>query len=413
MSENPTPSIRHITLDVIRGFAVMGILAMNIIAFAMPEWAYITPQAYGGETLADQITWFVSFVFIDGKMRGLFSLLFGASMMLIIRRAQAKGENPSKIHYARMAWLAVFGLVHYFFIWFGDILFLYACVGALAFLFRDWEPRRLILTALIIQGIGTVLWGIQFGGLQVFQFMALQGGASMDLVQQYREVLNSVDFDYHIAEDLALHRGAYGPIVSEKLADFWSPLTTVSQSLADTLPLMMLGMALQKNGFLTVGYDRSVYVLWIKRLVPAGLLLTILLAVWVMASGFDRITALAVFLVWSVIPRMMLSIGYAAVLVLLVQRMPHSAFIARIAATGQAAFSNYLGASIAMTFLFYGYGFGLYGHVSRTGLLPIVFGAWAVMLFWSKPWLAKYRYGPMEWLWRSLARGALQPLRRL
>ena len=117
---------RHISLDAMRGFAVMGILAMNIIGFAMPEWAYVTPAAYGTDTLADKIAWAFSFIFIDGKMRGLFSLLFGASMMLVIDRAAANGESPAQVHFRRMAWLALFGLAHYFFIWFGDILFLYA-----------------------------------------------------------------------------------------------------------------------------------------------------------------------------------------------------------------------------------------------------------------------------------------------
>ena len=99
---------RHITLDAMRGFAVMGILAMNIIAFAMPEWAYVTPLAYGGESLADRIAWFLSAVFVDGKMRGLFSLLFGASLMLITERAEAKGASAARTHYARMVWLALF-----------------------------------------------------------------------------------------------------------------------------------------------------------------------------------------------------------------------------------------------------------------------------------------------------------------
>ena len=131
MQQAATDETRLITLDAIRGFAVMGILAMNIVAFAMPEWAYVTPIAYGGETVADRVAWLFSFIFIDGKMRGLFSLLFGASMLLIIERADAKGESAAKVHYSRMFWLALFGLAHYFFIWFGDILFLYASVGCI------------------------------------------------------------------------------------------------------------------------------------------------------------------------------------------------------------------------------------------------------------------------------------------
>ena len=405
-------SARLITLDAMRGFAVMGILAMNIVAFSMPEWAYVTPLAYGGETQSDRIAWLFSFVFIDGKMRGLFSLLFGASMMLIIESADARGESAKKVHYTRMFWLALFGLAHYFFIWFGDILFLYASVGCIAFLFRNWEPLRLIKWALIIFGIGLLLWGVQFGGLQVLQMLATAPDASPDLVKQYQDIKNSPDFSLNVAEQIALHRGDYSAIVADKLAEWYSPLMLVLQSITETLPLMMIGMAMKKNGFLTGEWTRADYAIWVKKLVPLGLLLSALLATWVAANGYDLITSLAVFLVWNAIPRLMLTIGYAALLIMLIEQIAGSGFIARVAATGQAAFTNYLGTSIVMTTVFYGYGLGLFGFVSRLELWLFVFGAWAVMLLWSKPWLAQFRYGPLEWLWRSLARMKLQPMKR-
>jgi uncharacterized protein len=403
---------RHITLDAMRGFAVMGILAMNIVGFSMPEWAYVTPKAYAGETLGDQIAWIFSFVFIDGKMRGLFSLLFGASMMLIIERADAKGESAKKVHYSRMFWLALFGLAHYFFIWFGDILFLYAIVGCIAFLFRNWEPQRLIKWALIIFGLGFLLWGLQFGGLQVLQFAANMPGADPETVKQYREIMAAPDFNMNVAKELAIYRGGYAGILQHRLDDWSGPLMLVVQSIAETLPLMMIGMACKKNGFLTGEWDRADYARWAKRLVPAGLVLTTLLAVWVASTGYDLITSLAVFISWSAIPKLMLTVGYAALLVMLVQRLEGSGFIARVAAAGQAAFTNYLGTSIVMTTIFYGYGLGLFGDISRPGLWMFVLGAWVVMLLWSKPWLERFRYGPLEWLWRSLARMKIQPLAR-
>jgi uncharacterized protein len=403
---------RLITLDAMRGFAVMGILAMNIIAFAMPQWAYVTPLAYGGEALADRIAWFFSYVFIDGKMRGLFSLLFGASMMLIIERADAKQESAAKVHYTRMLWLALFGLAHYFFIWFGDILFLYASVGCIAFLFRNWEPRRLIKWALIILGLGVVLWGLQFGGMQALQMAATAPGADAELVKMYKEIKSSPDFDFNVAKEIALHRGDYGPIVAERLAEWYNPLTLIVQSITETLPLMMIGMAAKKNGFLTGEWAHTDYARWAKKLLIPGLLLTVLVAATVIISGYDKISALAALFAWGSIPRIMVTIGYAALLVMLIERLSSSGFISRVAATGQAAFTNYLGTSIVMTTIFYGYGFGLYGFVSRIELWLFVIGAWVVMLLWSKPWLEHFRYGPLEWLWRSLARMKLQPMRR-
>ncbi len=407
-----TEATRHVTLDAMRGFAVMGILAMNIIGFAMPEMAYVTPKAYAGDTLSDQVAWIFSFTFIEGKMRGLFSLLFGASLMLIIERADAKGESAAKVHYSRMFWLALFGLAHYFFVWFGDILFLYAAVGSIAFLFRNWAPRRLIKWALIIFGIGFLLWGVQFGGLQILQFFATQPGADAETVKMYREITSSPDFDLNVANELALHRGSWWPIVADKLDEWYTPFTLILQSITETLPLMMIGMAMKKNGFITGEWDRADYVRWAKKLVPLGMVLSVVLTAWVVAVQYDLITSLAVFIAWNAIPQLMLTIGYAALLIMLVQRFSGGAFIERVAAAGQAAFTNYLGTSIIMTTIFYGYGFGLFGYVGRIELWAFVIGAWAVMLLWSKPWLERFRYGPLEWLWRSLARLKIQPLAR-
>lgn len=403
---------RLITLDAMRGFAVMGILAMNIVAFAMPEWAYVTPLAYGGDTQSDRIAWLVSFILIDGKMRGLLSLLFGASMMLIIERAQAKGESAAQVHYSRMFWLALFGLAHFFFIWMGDILFLYASIGCIAFLFRNWESERLLKWALIIFAIGIAVWGLQFGGLQLMQMTATAPGASPDLVRQYREIMASPEFDFDIARQLELHRGQYTGIVADQLADWTAPFALVLRSIGETLPLMMIGMALKKNGFITGEWVQSDYARWARKMLIPGMILSILAGGAVVFAGYDRIVALSVLFAWGAIPRLMLTIGYAALLIMLIEKMARTDLMARIAAAGQAAFTNYIGTSIVMTTIFYGYGLGLFGYVSRVELWLFVIGAWVIMLLWSKPWIERYRYGPLEWLWRSLARMKLQPLRR-
>jgi uncharacterized protein len=339
-------------------------------------------------------------------------LLFGASLMLVIDRAVAKGESAAQVHYRRMAWLAVFGLAHYFFIWFGDILFLYAIIGMIAFRFRNWPPGRLVKIACIIFAVGLALWGIQFGALQIFQYFATRPDATADMARQFRELMDSADLAFNIAPDLALHRSSYAAITMDRLDEWSTPLILVVQSIGETLPLMMIGMAMQKSGFMTGNWDAIDYRRWVMRTLPVGLLLTLVLGVWIVAVDFDRITALAVFFFWGAIPRIMLTVGYAAVLILIIRRYQNHPMLARVAATGRAAFSNYLGTSIVMTTIFYGYGFGLFGHVGRTGLWVFVLGAWAVMLLWSKPWLMKFHYGPLEWLWRSLARGKVQIMRR-
>jgi len=403
---------RNITLDALRGFAVMGILAMNIVAFAMPDTAYITPLASVPQTASDPLSWLVSFVLIDGKMRGLFSLLFGASMLLIIERAAAKGEDPARVHYRRMAWLAVFGLVHFFFIWSGDILFLYAVIGSIAFLAHQWEPRRLIKWALGLYLFGMVLWAMVYGAMLFLEVTASAPGADAALVKAYQGMMDSPYMSIDGTEYLAIYQGGYGGILAHRVGEWDAPLTLVMQGITETLPLMWLGMALFKTGFLTGALDSAVYRRWAWRLVPAGLILTLIAGLVVWQLGLGPIAALNGMFAWTIIPRLMLTLGYAALLVLAVRALAGSGLIARVAATGQAAITNYLGTSIIMTMLFYGYGMGLYASINRTALWLFVLGAWAVMLLWSKPWLNRFRYGPLEWLWRSLARGAFQPMQR-
>jgi uncharacterized protein len=402
---------RNIHLDALRGFAVMGILAMNIIGFAMPESAYISPAAYGGDAWVDRLSWLFSFIFVDGKMRGLFSLLFGASMMLIVDRAEAKQQSAAKVHYARMFWLAIFGLAHFFLLWFGDILFLYAVIGSLAFLVHHWQAKRLIKWALIIYGIGCLFFMSQFGALQFLQWAAAQPGADPDTVRSFADMMASGDFTMDIAKELAIHRGSWAGIVGEKFGQWFMPLAQIPLSITETLPLMLLGMAMKKNGFLTGDWAVSDYRRWIRRLLLPGLILYALCAAWAWAAGFDFITCLAVFLGWSMLPRLMLTIAYAGLLILLIRALSGSFLLGRVAATGRAAFTNYLGTSMVMTTIFYGYGFGLFGYVSRPILWLIVIAAWAAMLSWSKPWLDRFHFGPLEWLWRSLARMQWQPMR--
>lgn len=405
-------SERLITLDAMRGVAVMGILAMNIVAFAMPEMAYVSPRAYGGETASDLAAWAFGFILFDGKMRGLFSILFGASMLLIIDRAEATGQDPRSIHLRRMAWLAVFGLCHYYFIWWGDILFLYAAVGCVAFRFRKWQPRRLIKWALGLFTLGVVLTSLFFGAQLALASAADDPASPMaEAGQGVREEYARIDGE--VTAELALFRGPYLPILDERLDNAINPLVMVLMSFLETLPLMMIGMALFRNGFLTGAWSMSDYRRTAMRWLPPGLALTLLVAWLQWRADFDYVVAVNAFLAWAAPGRLMMTIAYAALLVLIIRSAAGSGLIARVAAAGRAAFSNYLGTSIVMTTVFYGYGLGLFGDVGRWTLYLVCLGMWALMLLWSKPWLDRFHYGPLEWLWRSLSRGALQPMRKV
>ncbi len=408
-----TTTTRYLTLDALRGFAVMGILMMNIIAFSMPEMAYFSPAIFGGTDTPDVVAWLLSFILVDGKMRGLFTILFGASMMLVIERATAKGENPAKVHYSRMLWLAVFGLAHYFLIWWGDILFLYAAVGCIAFFMADWESKKLIRVGLIIYAIGFAINLLFTGSLIYLQYLALEAGPGSSMDLEYQEAMKDIATSAAaLARDIAIHQGSYATILADKFAEhLWGPLGLILLSFTETLPFMMIGMALYKNGFMTGEWEIERYKSFGIRLTGIGLLLIVPLAVFMFLNISDPLVAFNTSIAWSMPSRLLMTIGYAALLILLIQAFSKSALLHRVAGAGRAAFTNYLGTSILMTFIFYGWGLGLYGTIDRAELYLFVPSAWIIMLLWSKPWLMRFRYGPLEWLWRSLSRLEVQPIK--
>jgi uncharacterized protein len=406
------PGARYIELDALRGFAVMGILAMNIVGFALPGNAYMNPDMAGGSTGADLLSWFFGFIFIDGKMRGLFSLLFGASLFLVTSLAEAKGQSPAKTHYSRMFWLGFFGLIHFFFLWFGDILFLYAAIGSIAYLFRNSTAESLIKKAVAIYVGGFVMWAFLMATIFVFQSQVEIPGADIAMVEAYQEMLDGMGFtSAAIAKDVALYQSGFVDIANHKLTTMtFQPLYSIFQAGLETLPFMMLGIAMMKNGFFLGKLSHEAYRKWALWMILTGTILSTALALLAYYSEFEPVLLINITIAWTLPTRMMMTIGYAALLIVLIQQYSHHWLIRRVAAAGRAAFTNYLGTSVIMCAIFYGWGFGLYGEINRSMLWLFVIGMWCVMLLWSQPWLMRNRYGPLEWLWRTLSRGQVQPL---
>jgi uncharacterized protein len=414
MSATSGPGQRVATLDIIRGVAVMGIFGVNVVAFAMPFQAYFNPAAYGLHDAGDLALWFATFVLIDGKMRGLFSLLFGASMLLVIERAEAGGRSPAGVHYNRMIWLLVLGAIHYYLIWFGDILTLYALVGMIAFFFRRVQARRLVLW-----GLGFLLLDLALVGSGAWQFFVAEAaaqapGASAEAVTRWHSM--SSEFAPPdaptLAKELALYRGPWLGIVHEELTEgLAGPLFQFGFGLLETLGYMLLGMAGLKSGFLRGAWQDERYkriALWTLAVsIPAYAVMA-----WInLRSGFDVAVFFCIFFAATAPFRLAMMFGYASLIIL--ASRGSGWLVQRIAAAGRAAFTNYLGASIVAGLVFNGYGLGLYGRLGRLEAWLFAPALWVVMLLWSKPWLDRFNYGPFEWLWRSLARRSLQPMRRL
>lgn len=406
-------SDRIATLDIVRGVAVMGILTMNIVAFGMPEAAYFNPRAYGGDAGIDLIAYLVNFVLFDGKMRGLFSFLFGASALLVIERAEAQGLSAARVHYARMGWLLVFGLLHLYLFWWGDILNHYALIGMILFRFRAWGITALVKLAITLIAAQTLL----LAGLPVAVAMnaadASRPNATAEAIETRQGFENSFGkpAPKEIASELAAYRGSFTDALAKRAEDGATPVLGALFGVGmETLAYMLLGMALFKSGMLRGAWPAARYRRWLMIGFCIGIPAYAAIGWFVASAGFSAFAVSLGVLLLATPVRPLMIIGWASLIILLARM--RGWLTDRLAAAGRMAFTNYLMTTILCTTFFNGYGSGFYGYLSRAELYLVVVAIWALILLWSKPWLAHFRYGPFEWLWRSLARGSLQPMRR-
>ena len=400
----PATSGRLLSLDVIRGVAVVGILLANIPAFAFPEPAYFSPLAWGGTGPADVAAWLATFVFVEGKMRGLFSFLFGASMLLVIDRAEAAGGSAARVHYSRMAVLFVLGMAHLYLVWWGDILAHYALVGAVAFLFIRMEPRQLVAA-----GMAALLLSMVLGGIGLFAMIGAADGRDPALWESFARVFGAPSRASMMPEVEAM-RGSWADQIAWRRSHASDPIAVLPAIGPETLSAMLLGMAAFRSGFLTGAWERARYSRWALVTLAIALPAYALLGIATILSGFDQRWLYFGSIVASAPFRVLGVVGYAALIILALR--PGGWLTERIAAVGRAAFTNYLGTSVLVTAIFYGWGLGEFGSWSRAAIYAVPPMVFAIMLAWSKPWLTRFHYGPLEWLWRSLSRFEPAPLLR-
>lgn len=400
------------SLDFIRGLAVMGILAANIVAFGQPMTAYMYPEAFTvPHSEAEDWMWVAQFVLIDSKMRGLFSLLFGAGMYLFLEKAWARGQG-AWLQAQRLFWLGLFGLLHFFFIWRGDILFLYACAGLAGLLFVGLSRRKQLVIGLLGYLGGALLYGGFVGLLPAVADGTLGEQAAYAEMAQELEAEKQADLADGELETELISSGNYSGWVSHNFWEHGGDLPFfIFLFWFETLPLMLIGMAAYRYGLFDGRVDPGRQRRWGWGLLLVGTALTIPLALWAKDGGLTYYGTLAAMVGYSMLPRGLVILGLAALLALWGQSA--GGWLAeRIAAAGRAAFTNYLGTSVVMLLVFHGWAGGLFGQLGRSELYLVMLFAWALMLLWSKPWLERYRFGPLEWLWRCLTYRKLFPLRR-
>ena len=423
----PVPGSERITaIDTLRGVAVLGILVMNIYAFAMPFAAYGNPLLMGGTEPWNLGTWFATHILFDQKFMTIFSMLFGAGLIIMWERAAARDARFGPIFYRRQFWLLAIGAVHAYFIWFGDILFSYAATGMLIFLFRKMRPKTLIIIACVM--LPVPLLSSQLNAVYVNKMQAeiVEIEASIAAGEELSEEQAATKEEWDamavflapseetVRADVEAYLGDYAGIVSHR-----TPLVLVMQtsSLLFFLiwrvgGLMLIGMAFVKLGILTGKRDRGFYRKMLGLGYGLGLPLTIWSAYDLNAHGFDALYAFQTGIIWNYVGSILVACGHIALVMLIVKHAVWPHLMARFTAVGRMALTNYLMHSVVLTTIFYGYGFGLYGEIPRLAQMGFVAVILAMQLWLSPVWLHRYRFGPVEWLWRSLTYMQAQPMKR-
>ncbi len=396
-------SKRIVSLDILRGVAVLGILIMNIQSFSMPQAAYINPTAFGDLSGLNKWIWILSHILASQKFMSIFSMLFGAGVLIFTENAMAKGKNSALLHYRRMAWLMVFGLLHGYLLWYGDILFTYSLCGMLLFVFRRLPPRKLIWI-----GFGFFLVPMVLDTLFAFSMSYWPEESLKSTMQTWSP--DTATLQHY----LTVYGGSWMEQMELRVPGYLFLQTGLffMQTFWRVMAMMLLGMALFKWKVLSAGLSRLIFL----RLTLVGLLLGFFLSATGVVLNFRMQWSMefSMFLgkQFNYVGSVLTALGYVGLVMLICKSISFRRFKNTFSAVGRMAFSNYILMTLICTLLFYGHGLGLFGSMERKVQALIVVGIWLVIIIISPLWLRSFRFGPLESLWRSLTYGKWQPLKK-
>jgi uncharacterized protein len=414
-------------LDTTRGFAVLGILLMNVTGLGLP-YSYDNPTVWGFESDIDLTVWRVMALFFEGTMRGLFTLLFGASALLFLQRhaARATDLRPADLYFRRTFWLILFGLLNgYVLLWSGDVLFYYGIAGFILFIFRTLPPRKLLLLAMALMILQTSITVSEWMDYRETQALAQaattrqEAGLPMtDGDQEALDAFNVVQDEFRPTREnleayVANVRDSYRSAFETLGADtrYMQSEFFLRHGLVECLGMMLLGMALLKLGVLTGASSTRTYLAMLIVGYAIGLTVNISEVRHLEGEQFSPDALLRTLITYD-LGRIPITFGHLGLLALLCRTRWFASTSRVLAAVGQMALTNYLSQSLFCLFIFTGAGLAWYGQLARHELYYVVIAIWVVQLVWSPLWLLHFRYGPAEWVWRSLTYWQWQSLRR-
>ncbi|SFA87794.1 DUF418 domain-containing protein [Algoriphagus aquimarinus] len=419
-------SDRILSLDVMRGIVLCGILLMNINGYGLYE-SYSDPTVTGGSTGLNLYTWMTTNMLFEGTMRALFSLLFGVGMFMFLDRLLKKGAGikAADIYFRRITWLLVFGLIHgYLLLWTGEILYQYALMGFLVYSFRSMAPKFLIATAIVLFSIGTFWLYVNYtdtkkwiAELEEVQVVESKGEeltkelkSAKTRWEKYEEKRSPEAIQEYNDE---MHKGYFKVVAHLAPENFDSDtLWPYKYDVWDVLSMMLIGMALFKLGVLTGEKANSFYLAMAGIGYTIGLLINYYELNLISEDNFSLLSKSKSMITyyWG---RLFVAMGHVGLIMLFCKAPILGWLKSSIAAVGKMALTNYLMHSVICMIIFTGVGFGMFGKLQRYELLYVVFGIWIFQLILSPIWLRYFHYGPAEWLWRNLSYGKVHGFRKL
>jgi uncharacterized protein len=330
-------------------------------------------------------------------------MLFGAGIILMAGRAEASGRSAKALHFRRMLLLIAFGAMHAYLLWHGDVLVIYGMSGLVVYLFRRRSPRTLLILGIVLLAIGS---GISLStGLTL---PAWPETSRQQFVETWQPTPESIE------TELATYRGGWWGQMDHRVAKslefhtfvflFWGFWRSGG--------LMLIGMALYKLGFFQLHRPLRFSFWAITLALLAGLPLVGYGIHRQFASGWDVTYTFFLGNQFNYWGSLFVSFGWLGLVYWLGAATSWGSLTRPLAAVGKTAFSNYILQTLICTTIFYGQGLGLFGRIDRLGQIQIVLGVWVIQLLGSTLWLRRFRFGPLEWLWRSLTYGKVQPFRR-
>jgi len=407
----PVLSANRVTmLDTIRGFAIFGILVVNMQYFYQPMFSLMLGFQETGSVWDKYSTLLIKFLF-EGKFYVIFSALFGYGIAIFLSKPLTEGMSILPVVRRRLGVLLLVGILHLVFLWTGDILIFYSIFGFVLLLFIKVSNKGLIKWAAWLVSIPIVLmtlaWFLGFIFMQAPEAASVYEARIAEAVSNLRNLVDDATQVYST--------GTFGEMVSMRLSEYQFLIPGVLFFYPVVLAMFMLGLLGGRLRFMENYSERLPFfrkALWIGLAV--GLPFSL-----IYAYSFIKVDPIAMDF-YSVLHTAGHALGgifmglfYVSALVLLASKNKLKTFSAWMAPVGQMALTNYLLHSIICTTIFYGYGFGLYGQIGAFQGLLIAIAIFMAQIPLSRFWLSRFHYGPFEWVWRTLTYGKVQPFRKI